>query len=170
MPAMLADGRLRLRLLSEKPADPRAVTAAEANAGEKLECRILKSDYRLSPTASDTVPDTLLCAEGNAVTFGASNYEGSITPVRMLDEDGLADPDNDVAWDAAKKKGPKLWLLESEGRAHEEDFETGDEYSLYEADTDNPQAPTDRTGWIKRTVPLGVQNAWLDHKIVAAGG
>ncbi len=168
MPAMLADGRLRLRALPEKPADPRAVTAAEANAGEELECRVLKSDYRLSPTASDTVPDTLLCSEGNAVTFGASNYEGSLTPVRMLDEDGLADPVNDVAWDLTKAKGTTLWLLESEGRSYEDEFEAGDEYSLFEVVTDNPQAPSDRTGWIKRTVPLGVQNAWLDHTITGA--
>ena len=167
MPATLADGRLRLRALTTAPENPGAVTAAEADAGEKLECRILKSDFRLSPTNSDTVPDTVLCSEGNAVTFGASNYEGTVTPLRYLDGTGAAEVDNDVAWELLKEKGTHLWLLLSEGKHHEEDFAATDEYELYEVITDEAQKPTDRAGYVKRVVPLGVQ----DHRrgVVAAG-
>lgn len=168
MPATLADGRLRVRALTTAPAVPGAVTATEANAGEKLECRILKSDYRLSPTASDTVADTVLCSEGNATTFGASNYEGSVTPLRYLDGAGKSEPENDIAWDLLKEKGTHLWLLVSEGKQHEEEFADGDEYDLYEVITDNPQSPSDRGGYIKRVVPLGVQRAWLNRSVAAA--
>ena len=91
MPAVLADGRRRVRLLTTKPNDPAAVTASEANAGIKAECRILKSDYTLGATGSETVNDAVLCAEGNAVTFGASNYEGSMTPIRYFTPDGQVD-------------------------------------------------------------------------------
>lgn len=163
----LADGRTRLVALTTAPADPEAVTATEANAGVRLECRILKSDFRLSPTASDTIPDTKLCAEGNAVSYGASNYEGTVTPFRELTAAGAADPTNDIAWDTLKAKGTHLWLLKSEGKKHTEDFAADDEYSLFEVITDNPQDPSDRGGYIKRVVPLGVQDAWLDRKIVA---
>lgn len=168
MPATLADGRLRVRFLTTAPAEPGAVTATEANAGEKLECRILKSDFRLSATASDTVADTVLCSEGNATTFGASNYEGSVTVLRYLDGTGAAEVDNDIAWELLKEKGTTGYVVVSEGKHHEEDFVDGDEYDLFEVVTDTPQMPTDRGGFIKRTVPLGVQRAWLNRTIAAA--
>lgn len=168
MALTLADGRIRLVALTTKPANPEAVTAAEAAAGVRLECRILKSDFRLSPTASDTIADTPLCKEGNAVSFGASNYEGSITPFRELTPEGLADETNDVAWEALKTKYTRLWLLKSEGKRHTEDIVTGDPYDLYEVITDNPQDPSDRGGYIKRVVPLGVQDAWLNKEIAGS--
>ena len=164
----LADGRTRLIALTTKPANPEAVTAAEANAGIHLECRILKSDYRLSPTASDTLDEADLCKTGNAVTWGSSTYEGSVTPFRELTEAGLADPTNDVAWETLTDKGTMLWLLESEGKKHTEAFVAGDPYDLFEVITDNPQKPGDRGGYIKRVVPLGVQDAWLNLQIAGA--
>ncbi len=161
MPKTLADARIKLVALTTAPADPANPTATELNAGVDLSCRILKSDYRLSATASDTIADTELCSEGNAVTYGASNYEGSVTPFRYLDDDGKADVANDVAWETLKEKGTELWLYEREGPHYSVAFEAGDEVEGYYVVTDNPQKPTDRTGFIKRVVPLGVQRAWL---------
>ena len=91
MPKTLADARTRLIILLTKPANPRSILLSELTAGIDASCKILKSDYRLSPTASDTVTDAELCAEGNAVTFGASNYEGSISPFIYLDDTGKSD-------------------------------------------------------------------------------
>lgn len=167
MPKTLADARTRLVALTLRPANPASPTVAELEAGEDLSCRLLKSDYRLSPTSSDTVPDTELCSEGNAVTFGASNYEGSLTPFRYLDEDGKADLLNDVAWDLLKDKGTELWLYEREGPRYEQAFAAADIVDGYEVVTDNPQKPSDRGGYIKRTVPLGVQRAWLNRPVAA---
>src|SRR5690606_2612414 len=93
----------------------------------------------------------------NAVTYGASNYEGTVTPFRYLDATGAADALNDVAWDALKEKGTTLWLVEREGPEYTTAWTTGDEVDVYEVVTDEPQKPTDRTGFIKRIVPLGVQ-------------
>lgn len=167
---LLSDARTRLVALPTKPEVPGAVTPEEANAGVRLENRILKNDFRLSPTASDTVPDTLLSSEGNATTFGASNYEGSVTPVRFMDgTTGAADPENDVAFDTFRAKGTELWLLKSIGRHFTDEFEADDEYDLFHIITDNPQDPTDMAGYIKKVVPLGVQTAWLDLKIAASG-
>lgn len=168
MPKTLADGRIRFRILTTAPANPAAATAAEINAGLVAECRVLKSDFRLSAVASDSIGDTELCSEGNATAFGASNYEGNMTPFRYLDEAGDADPAGDVVWEAVKEKGTTFWAVVSEGKPHSTDFATGDEYDLYEVITDTPQKPTDRSGYIKRVVPLGVQRAY-ENKIVAAG-
>ncbi len=167
MPKTLADARTRLVALTTKPANPAAPTVTELTAGIDLSCRILKSDYRLSPVASDTVPDTELCSEGNAVTFGASNYEGSVTPFRYLTEAGKADATNDVAWDALKEKGTELWLYEREGPKYDAAWAAADEVDGYEVVTDNPQKPSDRAGFIKRVVPLGVQRAWLGGVVAA---
>lgn len=167
MPKTLADARTRLVALTTKPANPAAPTVTELTAGIDLSCRILKSDYRLSPVASDTVPDTELCSEGNAVTFGASNYEGSVTPFRYLTEAGKADATNDVAWDTLKEKGTELWLYEREGPKYDAAWAAADEVDGYEVVTDNPQKPSDRAGFIKRVVPLGVQRAWLGGVVAA---
>lgn len=157
MPKTLADARTKLTALTGAPANLAAVTAVVANGGTDLQCRINAADYRLSATGSDTVADSELCADGNAVTFGRSNYEGSVTPFRYLTAAGAADGANDIAWDLLQDKGTTLWLLEREGPLHDTPWAAGDVYELYEVITDNPQKPTDRAGFIKRIVPLGVQ-------------
>jgi hypothetical protein len=167
MPTTLADARTRLAILTTKPADLAAPTVTELNAGIDASCRILKSDYRLSPTASDTVGDAELCAEGNAVTFGASNYEGSVTPFWYLDEDGKSDVTDDVVYQALKEKGTELWFVEREGPRYDAAWAAGDVVEVYEVITDNPQKPSDRAGYIKRVVPLGVQNAELSGVVAA---
>jgi len=167
MPKTLADARTRLVALTTAPANPAAPTVTELEAGIDLSCRILKSDYRLSPVASDTVADTELCAEGNAVTYGASNYEGSLTPFRYLTDDGKADATNDVAWETLKEKGTELWLYEREGPRYDAPWTAADEVDGFNVITDNPQRPSDRSGFIKRVVPLGVQRAWLNATVAA---
>lgn len=167
MPKTLADARTRLAILTIKPTDVKAISAATLEAAIDASCRILKSDYRLSPTASDTVPDTELCSEGNAVTYGASNYEGSVTPFWYLDEDGKSDTAEDEVYQALKEKGTQLWFVEREGPRYDEPWAAGDAYEVYEVVTDNPQKPSDRAGYIKRVIPLGVQHAELDGVAVA---
>lgn len=168
LPKTLADARTRLTILTTAPANPRAITIAELTAGIDASCNVLKSDYRLSPTGSDTVADTELCSEGNAVTYGASNYEGTLTPFWFLDEDGVSDATEDVVYQALKTKGTTLWLVEREGPRYDQEHAVGDTYEAYQVVTDNPQKPSDRGGYIKRTVPLGVQRAVLDGVVAAA--
>lgn len=167
MPKTLADARTRVAILTVAPADLDSIPVATLNAAIDASCRLLKSDYRLSATASDTVDDTELCSEGNAVTFGASNYEGSVTPFWYLDSAGqMVDVDNPV-WLALKEKGSELWFVEREGPKYDVAWAAGDDYEVYRVITDNPQKPADRTGYIKRVVPLGVQDAELAGTVVA---
>ena len=167
MPKTLADARTRLAILTTKPTNLAAIPVAALTAGIDASCKILKSDYRLSPTASDTVPDTELCSEGNAVTYGASNYEGSVTPFWYLDEDGVSELTEDTVYQALKEKGTQLWFVEREGPRYDKAWAVGDKYEVYEVVTDNPQKPSDRAGYIKRVVPLGVQRAVLDGTVAA---
>lgn len=168
MPRTLADGRIRLDALTAAPAAVAAyagtgnleITVDELAAGVRLARRIMKSDYRLSATPSDAVNETELAAEGNAVVYGASNYEGSVTPFRYLQSDGAADTINDVAWDTLKEKGTELWLPERTGPKEAVTWAAGHVGELYHVITDNPQVPTAAGGFIKRIVPLGVQNRY----------
>ena len=168
MPKTLADARTRVAILTVAPEDLDSIALDEVVAGIDASCRLLKSDYRLSPTASDTVDDTELCSEGNAVTFGASNYEGTVTPFWYLDGDGKLVALDNTTWEALKEKGSELWFVEREGPKYDEPWAVGDQYDVYRVITDNPQKPSDRAGYIKRVVPLGLQDARLNKAIVAA--
>lgn len=167
MPRTLADGRIRLDALTTAPAalatyasGALEITLDELAAGDRLSTRIMKSDYRLSATASDPVNETELAAEGNAVVYGASNYEGSVTPFRYFTSAGVADPLNDIAYDILREKGTELWLPERTGPKESVAWAAGDVGEFYQVITDNPQNPSTAGGFIKRVVPLGVQNRW----------
>jgi hypothetical protein len=167
MPKTLADARMKVTALTELPADPEAPTTTELTAGNDIQCNVLKSDFRLSATASDTVDDSELCADSNAVVYGASNYEGSMSPFRYYDENGDVDPVEDFAWDLVKTKGTHLYLAVREGKRHDEPWAEGDEVEVWHCLTDEPQRPTDLTGYIKKVVPLGPQRVYKGA--VAAG-
>lgn len=165
----LADARVRLMLLTTKPAALDGIpTITEVLAGTYISPKINKPDYRLSPAASDTVPDQPLDHEGNATTFGASNYEGTLTVLRFLDPaTGKPDAADDDAYVALGTKGTRVWLVERTGPKASVVNAAADIVHVYEVVTDNPQAPQDRAGYIKNVIPLGVQNALLDVAIAA---
>lgn len=166
MPKTLADGRTLLTALTEKPADMSAITVAELEAGQKISCRILKSDFSLGPTGSATITETELCKTGEGQAHGLSAAAGTITVFRYLDADGKADPEEDYAWDLTKAKGTQLWLVRRDGPIESKPWEAGDEYSAFEVTTDDPQYPSDTGGYIKRTLNLAVADMALD-KVVA---
>lgn len=168
MPKTLADAHMKVTSLTTVPADPEAMTVTEATAGEDIQCNVLKSDFRLSATGSDTVPDTELCSDSNAVAYGASNFEGSMTPFRYYDETGAPDPVEDFVWELAKAKGTNLYLAVREGKAHDEPWAEGDEYELWHVITDEPQRPTDTGGFIKKVIPLGPQRVYKGTVATAA--
>lgn len=170
MPLTLADGRTKLTLLTEVPDDLSAIPLDVLNTGIEASCKINKPDYRLSPAASDTVPDQALCQEGNAVTFGNSNYEGTLTVLRFLDATGKPEDTEDVVWPLLRTKGATVVAVERIGPKYNVPWAAGDEYQAYHVITDNPQKPSDMAGYVKSVVPLGVQNAELNGVVAAAAG
>ena len=157
MPKTIADERIRLVLLADAPADPKAITIAELADAVELTYRVLASDFRLSATASDTVSEPALGEGGNSSAPGKSNYEGTLTPFRYLTTAGLSDVTNDVAYTALKEKGTELHLVKRIGPLADAAWAVAQPYEYFHAVTDNPQDPSERSGYVKKVVPLMVQ-------------
>lgn len=160
----LADGRTRVDVTLTKPTGYDdgdgvfEVTIAELGTLIDASDQINKPDYNLSPTASDTVPDQPLSREGNATTFGASNFAGSITVLRSLDADGQVDAATDTLYTAIGEKGVLAYYIERVGPKSGVALAVGDTGFIYEAISDEPQVPQDRAGYVKNVIPLGVQS------------
>lgn len=170
MARVLADGKTKFTVLTTAPENPAAPTATELNAGIDLSCDILSSDFTWTPTASDTVDEKALCATGNSVVFGSSNYDLGVTLWRQFDATtGAPDTANEAGWAALKEKGTTVWAYAREsGKDSTEDWAADDEtYLGGEVVTDLPTR-TDGTGFIKRRVILGAQRMH-DNITVAAG-
>lgn len=165
----LADGRDKLAILTVAPVDPNAMTTTELAAGINGGLNVNRPDFRMSPTASDTVPDQPLGHRGNATTFGNGNFEASITVLRYLDSDGQSDSEDDDLWTAVKTPGTRIWLAKRVGPLESAAWAADDEYLWCEAITDWPQEPQDRAGYVKNIVPLGPQS-WGYGKVVAGEG
>lgn len=158
MPKSLAEGKIRLLALPVRPADPKNITLAEAAAGVNISARINMEDYTLGPTGSEQVNEKELEKKGNLTTWGASNYEGSITPFLYIDPStGQPDDDENEVMDLVGVKGRILFLMERENGKDSTEVEVvGDAYEYYEALTDDPRR-VNMTGYIKRQVPLAIQ-------------
>lgn len=166
MPLTLQGGRRKLVAFATDistglDVDPEALSVADLTGGIDVQCKVLKTDLRLSPVASDTVPDTPYCATGNSVVFGASNYEGNLTPFQYFDETGAPETgENDVFEMLTAEKGAHIWIIDRWGKLESEPLAAGDPYRLWHVITDEGQDPTDVGGYIKQQVPLGVQRMW----------
>lgn len=173
MPKSLADGRTKVAILNVKPADPYAPTLAELEAGIDASCRLVASDYNVTPASSETIDEKELCVEGNAVAFGPSNATIEFSPFRYFDDLGAAEPTEaeeigDAVFQATKTKGTRLWIYQRETSKKSTDaWESGDEVDGYEFLTDNPQH-LERTGYIKRRIVGAYQDMFLNGEVASA--
>lgn len=164
----LADGRIALWALTTKPKDIAKPTVTEINAGKKISCRIMKSDYALGADSDTEITEQEMCKAGEGKAPGPTSYAGNITVFRYLDEDGKPVVADDFVWDLIKKKGSTIWLVEREGPDESRLLEIGDIVSVYEVVLGTPTKPSDRfAGYIKRTAKLNIMDAAED---VAAAG
>ena len=165
----LADARTKVALLTTVPADLSAITTTALTAGIDVSCLLAKSGTRFSATGSDTIADQAWCDEANTQVYGASNYEAAAALFWMLDsaDGGYASADN-AAYEALKEKGSRVVFVLREGPAYDDAWAAADVIDAFEVITDNPQKPTETSGYIKRIIPMQVQKAVLDG-VVAAG-
>lgn len=165
----LADAKIRLTILTTPPADLKAITLAELNAGVEVSCQVAKNGTRFSATASDTMSDPAFCDEGNANTLGASNYEATIAPFWYLDQaTGKYEAADNPAYEAVKLKGTELTYVLREGPHYSVPWAAEDKYEAYVATSDNPARPSESGGNIKRLVTLLVQRAELHGAVASA--
>lgn len=169
MPFTAGDGKRKVTVLTTKPANLEAVTATEANAGVDIQWHILKSDYRLSPTGSTTHNDTPLGARGQHSHFAQSQAAGNVTPFRDLDATGRPVPssETETVFDLFKEKDTELVVMDRLGPDPDEDWASGDEYSIYVVRPDDMQDPSDGGGFIKYVTPLAVGDFYRFKKIAA---
>lgn len=162
---VLSDKHVSLRVLTALPLDPDNPTVAEIAAGTEEADKIVFANFALGPTGSDSGTDPSLSGQPNAY-FGVSQYAGTLPVFRYLDADGKPVAADDALWTKVKEKGSKLVLALREGVAWDSEPVAGQEVSIYVATTDDPQ-PSDRTGYVKYTVPLAISEAHTYKTIVA---
>lgn len=172
MPRSLADGKTKFTILTTKPANPEAPTAAELNEGIDLSCDVLSSDFTWGAADSDKVAEKALCVENNANALGASNFTAGFTIFRFFDSTtGAPDTAAEDGFAAVKTRGTTLWgYARRTGKKATATWAASDEIFFgAEVITDNLQPPSDMGGYIKYRVPLEVQ-AGYPFIAVAAGG
>ncbi|HEY1175509.1 MAG TPA: hypothetical protein VGF17_05080 [Phytomonospora sp.] len=173
MPRSLADGHVKLSIMSTKPADPKNPTLAELNAGIDAAQRILNSDFKLGPVASDTVDEKAIGQEGNVKVLTTSNFEANMTPFRYFNtstgvaETGTGGEIGDGVFQALKVKGSRVWVAKRfTSKKSTEPWAATDEVETYEVVTDNA-ADAEASGYIKKNVPMTVEDAWLNGTVAA---
>ena len=157
MPKTIAEERIKLVALTTKPINPSAPTVAELTAGVDLSLKVMFSDFKLGATGSETVNEPALGEGGNSPALGKSNFEGSLTVFRFLDATGAAVVLEDDAWATLKVKGTRLYMYKRIGPKFNAAFAAAQPVEYYHVVTDNPQDPSDLSGYIKKVVPLQVQ-------------
>lgn len=169
MPRSLADGHIKLTILTTPPANPAAPTATELNAGIDISCDVLASDFTWSATDSDKVAEKALCTTNNANAIGAGNYQAGVTIFRMFDETTKnADLTEDAGYAALKEKGTTVYGYAREtAKLSTETWAAADEIYLgLVVLTDSPQRVGDG-GYVKRRIPMEPQRGWEDIAVAA---
>jgi hypothetical protein len=158
---VLADGKTKFTVLTTKPANPAAPTAAELNAGIHLADNVLTSDFTFGAVDSDKVAEKPLSASGNANAIGASNFQVGFTIWRKFLTAGGFDSADETGWAALKVKGTTVWAYARQmDKAASAVWAATDEIYLgAEFTTDTPQR-TDGTGFIKYRIPGEVQTGY----------
>ena len=171
MPRVLADGHVKLTVLTTSPANPAQPTAAELNAAGALDlsCKVLSDNFQFGPTDSDKVAEKALCDTGNANAIGAGNYQAGWTLWRYYLTAGGADPTADAAFLAFKTKGVTFWgYLRRTDKLATDIWASADEIAFgAELVNDTPQTP-DGGGWIKYRIPCEVQRGYPFTSVAAA--
>ncbi|OJX93932.1 MAG: hypothetical protein BGO96_00250 [Micrococcales bacterium 73-15] len=172
---LLSDGITRLDILPTKPAgwdvgDGTVELPLSAFADAVDTCgQINKPDYHLGAGPSATVADQPLCEKGEGNAFGASTFTGTLSVLRQYDETGHIDPLTDTVYAVIGEKGARAWYAERTGPSAKTPLAVGDEGWIYEAESDEPSVPQDRSGYSKETIPLSVKGR-RRFKVVAPAG
>src|SRR5690625_7773019 len=114
-PRSLFEGRTPVDALSVAPADIHALTLSELEDGDRLSKALMRNGYRLTPSGSDTNDEPGLEETGNTGSYGASIYEVNLPLFRFLDDSGLSDEEQDIAYNLFTGQGVQVWLAERSG-------------------------------------------------------
>lgn len=174
MARSLANGHTKFTILTTEPANPKAPTLTELQAGIDASKSISSQDFAWSATASDTVNDPSLADATNSDVPTNENFDGSITVFRYYGTDAATE---DAAYLAVKAKGTDLWCYARMTDKMATDAWAADDeiYLGGHVLTDTPQFQSGNAGgggggsegYIKATVPLLFQTGYPDIKVGA---
>lgn len=170
----LAAGRTKLVVLTTAPADPKAPTLTELNAGVDISCRVKGSSFKAGPTDSEKVDSDLLCEDVKSQAFGQSNYELEYEPYRYWDpttkqfEAGTTGADvGDKAFQLVKEKGTHLhYYIRRTIKKSKEAFAAGDEVIYLAGANDWPQF-VEGDGYQSRLVKVAVDAGEMNAQVAA---
>ncbi len=157
---VLADRKHKLTILTTKPANEAAPTAAELNAGIEACLKVASEGFSHSPADSTTLEFKPLCGVREQV-YTDTNFTQAMTVVRYYLTAGGIDPTDDALFTAVKTRGTTLWAYgRLTDKAATAAWAAGDEIYLGTRFTpDHPQVP-DNPGWVSFRIPCAVQDGW----------
>lgn len=158
----LADGRIKVAVLTAAPANAASPTTTELNAGIDAAARILSSDFVWGAVDSDKVNEKSLVDINNVNALGPSNFSTAMTIFRYFNSGtGVADPTDDALFTAVKVKGTNLWIyVRRTGKLATAAWASADEISLGGNVITDLTQETDAGGYLKKRVPMEPQTMY----------
>lgn len=117
------------------PASASAITFSQINAGVNLSCAI-ETGYKLNPLPSDKDPSRTICDAGNVDNFTFDNYDADLTFFRDNGVNAVAAFVN--AWNLLKVPGQTGYLARRIGKLSTVAAATGDIFSVFAVESDQP--------------------------------
>lgn len=170
MPKMVDLGRTKLIWVAGLAgiASPSAPTVAELTTGTAVDVScIMKSNYSVGPTDSESTNERAVCETANNVTPTVQNYEGTLEVFRQLDAStGAAEVDDPLnIWEF----GEVGWFVRRIGLPYSTAIAASQvlEVYLFMADTPRPNGGTGE-GNLAATIKLLPQGSFDTKAVVAA--
>ena len=165
---VLADKKIKLTILTTKPANEAAPTVAELNAGIEACKKVLSDGFRFSPTASGTASAKALCGS-NEEAFTDSNAELAFTHWRYYLEAGGIDPADDELFQAVMTRGTTLWAyMRKTDKPAPTAWVAAEEIRIGARFTVDYLRDPSTEAYISYEVPTAVEDFWT-FRAVAAG-
>lgn len=166
----LSQGRIKLTLLVDAPADPENPTASELNDGHDASADVNMSNFVFTPTDSDTTPNTKLASRSQTQMVTNRNHDAHFDVERGYTSGGDTSSGDETAQLIIDNVGSEIWAYKREdgNKWSSDEWEDGDTYDMggrFEVDL-----PTrgDLEGNIKFHTRLLSRDVY-DHGTVAAG-
>lgn len=156
---MLADKNEAWFLLTKAPTNYKAPTVTDFADAKNVSDQLFDDGSYLRPSGSETTKEPFISGDQNT-SFGQDNFEGQASAALFADED------SDV-WAALGQKGATAWIATRSLKAYDADPAKDDLVSVFQVMADTPQPPQSREGYQKRIIPLAVQKAATDVKLVS---
>lgn len=159
----------KLVILTAAPENKNAVTVAEATNVANIDISMqIRANPTLGATGSEKVNMPAMGESSASETFGKSGAAGQLEAFLYYDENGQIDPVTSTAYEALNGKGTEVWLLRrTGGKPASAALAAGDTYSIFKVVCDDPQPPSDKTGWVRVVIPLAVADMAIEKVIVA---